>query len=75
MNEIKQVNTTLVDKPTHARKRIDFLKNLTKKQIEDLHLTNITQIIQIAKRMMSKKTLCRVMKNIANVLDVDIKTL
>ena len=71
--EIKQVNATLGYKPTQSKKTIDSLNKLTDQKIEYLQLTSRTQVINIAKRMMLKKTLCRVMQNSTDVLDDDIK--
>ena len=42
LGEIKQVNTTLGDKPTQARNTINYSNVLTNKQIKDLQLNIMT---------------------------------
>ena len=64
MDEMKQVDSTLGDKPTQSRQMIDYLNNRTNKYFEELQLTNKTQLINIPKNMILKKTLYRVMQNI-----------
>ena len=70
--EIKQVEVTLGDRPREAIETIDYLNNISNKQLEDMELTNRTQVFKTPKHMISNNMLYKVMQNNTNILEDDI---
>jgi hypothetical protein len=63
--DITRTTNELENKPDLANEIIKFLNNMTKEQLKDLNVTDRTNIVIDAKKVLAKR---RLMQNVENIL-------